>query len=175
MLPATIEELDAVRASCRALVNARSGASALVAAIPIPGPDLAADVSILMEMIPAVNRRFGLAPDQVVELSPAMQGVVLASISRISSALVGKALSKELVVFLLKRIGVRIASRTAARFVPLLGSAVSAGLSFTAMRMLGNRHVDDCYAVALAAIAARTGEPVDAEFSVVEPAGPAGS
>ena len=173
MLPATIEELDAVRASCRAMVNARSGASALVAAVPIPGPDVAADVSILLEMIPAINRRFGLAPDQVAQLSPAMQGVVMASVSRVSSALVGKALTKELVVLLLKRIGVRIATKTAARFVPLLGSAVSAGVSFTAMRMLGNKHVDDCYAVARAALGGRTGEPVDAEFTVVHPASPA--
>lgn len=175
MLPATLEELDAVRASCRALVNARSGASALVAAVPIPGPDVAADVSILLEMIPAINRRFGLAPEQVAELSPAMQGIVMASVSRMSSALVGKALSKELVVLLLKRIGVRIATRTAARFVPLLGSAVSAGISFTAMRMLGNKHVDDCYAVARAAISGGPREPVDAEFTVVRPASPATS
>ena len=175
MLPATLEELDAVRASCRALVNARSGASALVAAVPIPGPDVAADVSILLEMIPAINRRFGLAPDQVAQLSPAMQGIVMGSISRVSSALVGKALSKEIVVLLLKRVGVRIAAKTAARFVPLLGSAVSAGISFTAMRMLGNKHVDDCYAVARAALAGRSGEPVDAEFTVVRPPSPAGA
>ena len=171
MLPTTLEELDAVRASCRALVNSRSGASALVAAIPLPGPDVAADISILMEMIPAINRRFGLAPDQVAELSPAIQGVVLASISRVSSTLVGRALTKELVVILLKRIGVRIAAKSAARFVPLLGSVVSAGISFAAMRMVGNKHVDDCHAVAKAAILSRSGSaPVDAAFRVVEPA-----
>ena len=169
MLAKTKEELDAVRASCRALVNARSGASALVAAVPLPGPDIAADVSILMEMIPAINRRFGLAPEQVAELSPAIQGVVLASISRVSSTLVGKALTKEIVVLLLKRIGVRIAAKSAARFVPLLGSAMSAGISFAAMRMLGNKHVDDCYAVALAGLQSGATAPVDAAFRVVEP------
>ena len=172
MLATTLEELDAVRASCRALVNARSGASALVAAVPLPGPDLAADVSILMEMIPTINRRFGLAPEQVAQLSPAVQGVVMTSISRVGRTLVGKALSKELVVVLLKRVGVRVASKSAAKLVPLLGSVVSAGLSFAAMRMLGNRHVDDCYAVAKAAIAGGAGAPVDATFRVVDP-GPA--
>ena len=142
MTSRTIEELDAVRASCRALVNSRSGASALVAALPIPGPDVTADVSIVLEMIPAINRRFGLAPEQIAELSPAVQRVVLASISRASSSLVGKVLTKEVVVVVLKRIGLRIAAKFAARIVPLVGSALSAGISFTAMRMVGNRHVD---------------------------------
>ena len=168
MLPSTLEELDAVRASCRAMVTARSGASALVAVVPIPGPDIAADISILMEMIPAINRRFGLAPEQVAELSPALQGIVLASISRVSSTLVGKALTKELVVAVLKRIGVRLATKSAARFVPLLGSAVSAGISFAAMRMVGNKHVDECYAVAKAALL-NSERTVDATFQVVEP------
>ena len=72
-------------------------------------------------------------------------------------------------MLLLKRIGVRIAAKSAARIVPLLGSVVSAGVSFAAMRMLGNRHVDDCYAVAKAAILGSTGAPVDATFRVVEP------
>ena len=166
----TIEELDAIRASCRALVNSRSGASALVAALPIPGPDVAADVGILLEMIPAINRRFGLAPEQIAELSPAIQGVVLASISRVSSTLVGKALTKELLVVVLKRIGVRIAAKSAARIVPLLGSALSAGISFAAMRMVGNRHVDECYAVARLLVQGGAGAPVDAAFRVVEPA-----
>ena len=84
----------------------------------------------------------------------------------------GKALTKEIVVLLLKRIGVRIATKTAARFVPLLGSAVSAGISFTAMRMLGNKHVDDCYEVARAALAGGPRATVDAEFRVVQPAAP---
>ena len=169
MLPTTLEELDGVRLRCRALVNARSGASALVAAVPLPGPDIAADVTILMEMIPAINRRFGLAPDQVAELSPALQGVVLASISRVSSTLVGKALTKELVIAVLKRVGVRLATKSAAKFVPLLGSVVSAGISFAAMRMVGNKHVDECYEVARAAILGRAAPAVDATFRVVEP------
>lgn len=64
------------------------------------------------------------------------------------SALIAMAMPKELLIAVLKRVGVRITAKTAAKFVPLLGSAVAAGISFTAMRMLGNRHVEDCYAVA---------------------------
>ena len=55
-------------------MTARSDASALVAVVPIPGPDIAADVSSLMEMVPAINRRFGLAPEQVAHAFPTAAG-----------------------------------------------------------------------------------------------------
>ncbi len=148
MTPRTLGELDAIRASCRKLVTTRSAASAAVSAIPVPGPDVFADVGILMEMIPLINRRFGLAPEQIEALPPGVQGAVLGSATRLGSALIGKTMTKDLLVMVLKRVGVRITARTAAKFVPLLGSAVAAGISFTAMRMLGNSHVDDCYRVA---------------------------
>lgn len=66
----------------------------------------------------------------------------------IGSALNGKAITKELLVAVLKRVEVTITAETAAKFVPFLGSAVAAGISLTAMRMLRNRHVEDGFAVA---------------------------
>ena len=148
MAPRTLEELDAVRASCRKLVMTRSAASAAISVIPIAGPDILADVGMLMEMVPVINRRFGLSPEQIEELPPQLQGAVMGTASRLGSALIGKAITKELLIAVLKRVGVRITAATAAKFIPFLGSAVAAGISFTAMRLLGNRHVEDCYTVA---------------------------
>lgn len=45
-------------------------------------------------------------------------------------------------------LGLRVATKSAAKFVPILGQALAAGISFGAMRMVGNSHVDDCYEVA---------------------------
>ena len=148
MAPRTLEELDAIRASCRKLVMTRSAASAAIAVIPIPGTDVLADVGMILEMLPVINRRFGLSLEQIEELPAALQGAVMGAASRIGSSLVGKTITKELLIAVLKRVGVRITASTAAKFVPFLGSALAAGISFIAMRMLGNRHVEDCYAVA---------------------------
>ncbi|WP_438805790.1 hypothetical protein [Sodalis sp. (in: enterobacteria)] len=39
-----------------------------------------------------------------------------------------------------------MATKPVARgYVPLLGQALAAGLSFSAMKLLGNSHIDDCY------------------------------
>ena len=44
--------------------------------------------------------------------------------------------------------GVRIATASVARYVPVLGSAIAATISFGAMKLAGNAHVDDCYRTA---------------------------
>jgi hypothetical protein len=61
--------------------------------------------------------------------------------------MVGKAITGALVMRVLQTIGVRLASRSVARFVPLAGQAVSASLSFVAVRYVGERHVLDCMRV----------------------------
>src|SRR5690606_22537270 len=61
---------------------------------------------------------------------------------------------------LLKRIGVRVAAKSAAKGGPVVGSAAAAGISYTARRLVGNRHVDDCYRVVRQAIE-RSGPGVD--------------
>lgn len=70
MLPRTIEELDALRGECKSMVTSRAGLSAGAAMVPIPGADIGADVTLLLEMIPAINRKFGLTPEQIDQLDP---------------------------------------------------------------------------------------------------------
>lgn len=105
MTPRTFEELDDVRASCRKLVLTRSAASAAMSAIPIPGTDVLVDVGMLLEMLPLINRRFGLSPEQIEELPAPLQGAVMGTVSRVGSALVGKTITKELLIAVLKRVG----------------------------------------------------------------------
>jgi hypothetical protein len=38
----------------------------------------------------------------------------------------------------------RITAKTAARFVPVAGQALAAGVSFSAMKLVGEYHVRDC-------------------------------
>lgn len=152
MLKMTLAELEAIRLECLSLVNQRSVVSAAVAVVPIPGLDVGADVAIMTRMIDLINQKFQLTAQDVGRLDPNTRQRILVLVSSMGSTLIGKYASKELVMLALKRVGVRMASKQAAKFVPLLGSAIAAGLSYGAMRWLGNAHVEDCYQVLKRAI-----------------------
>ena len=62
--------------------------------------------------------------------------------------MVGRILTKEVVLKALMSVGVRLTVVQAARYVPVAGQALAAGLSFTAMRYVGLNHLRDCEQVA---------------------------
>lgn len=155
MLPRTLEELDALRDECRAMVTRRAGLSAGAAVLPIPGLDLGADIALLAELIPAINRKFGLDAAQVQGLDPQVQRIVLVAATSLGNNLIGQWVTRQLIVQTLQRLGIRVAGKTAAKFVPVLGQALAASVSFGAMKMLGNAHVEDCYRVAKQALLVR--------------------
>jgi uncharacterized protein (DUF697 family) len=154
MLSKTIEELNAIRDECKSMVTTRASISAGAAVVPIPGADIGADVTLLLEMIPTINRKFGLTPEQIDQLDPQIKKIILVAITSIGSELVGKMVTKQLIMQALKKVGVRVATKSVAKFIPFLGSALAASISFGAMKMVGNSHVDDCYEVAKRAIQA---------------------
>ncbi|TKI08214.1 hypothetical protein [Martelella alba] len=143
----TRAELEHVRRECRKMVTRRAGLSAGAAVIPIPGVDIGADVSLLMSLLPAINEKFGLSPEQIATLNPDRKKYTLLAITGIGSRVIGSTVSRKLVSVLLKRAGVKIAAKSTVRYVPIIGQAAAAGLSFSAMKLLGNAHVDDCYQV----------------------------
>lgn len=153
-LPRTLAELDAIREECRAMVLRSAGISGVAAAVPIPVADIGVDVSLFLRLIPAINRQFGLSAEQVEALDTRTKELVFVSVTSVGSQVVGKVVTTELIVALFKRIGVRVAAKSAAKWVPVLGQAAAATISFGAMRLVGNRHVEDCYRVARSVIEA---------------------
>ncbi|MFO7546442.1 MAG: hypothetical protein R6W77_13200 [Trueperaceae bacterium] len=132
--------------------------SGVAAAVPIPAADIGVDVTLFLRLIPAINRKFGLSPEQIQELDTRTKELVFVSVTSVGSQVVGKVVTAELVAMLLKRIGVRVTVKSAAKWVPVVGQAAAATISFGAMRLVGNRHVEDCYRVARAVIEA--GRPI---------------
>lgn len=147
MIPKTIEELDEIRTECKQLVNKRASASAAAAVIPVPGVDVTADISIMLSLLPEINEKFGLAPSQLEKLEAKVKGRIFVIATSIGSQFVGRVVTKRMIAVLLKRAGKRIAVKQVTKYVPFVGQAVAAGISFGAMRYLGNSHVDECYEV----------------------------
>ena len=141
------EQLDTVARTCRRMVNRRALFGAGVAMVPLPGLDWLTDIGILLKLIPDINRAFGLTPEQVELLSPDRRLVVYKAISAGGSLLVGRLVTRELVLRVLKVVGVRLSAQQAAKYVPLAGQAVSAVLTFSALKYVCEQHILQCMEV----------------------------
>jgi len=148
MLPKKLDELDRIRTSCRAMVKRRAATSGGMALIPIPGVDIAGDVGMLLQLIPAINQKFGLTPEQIEELDPRHKVLIYAGLKKVGNDLVGRTITRQLAVAALKKVSARLATRQVLKYVPFAGQAAAVALSMTAMMYLGNSHVDACYEIA---------------------------
>lgn len=152
-LSAEERQLRLLRDECYAMVNKSSLQSGAVAAIPIPGVDLANDVTILMNLIPKINEKFGLSPEQIDALDPKQKEITLIAITKIGTSLIGRFLTRDAVLKTVTSAGTKLATtataKTGAKIVPMLGPVISGGISYGAMRFVGRSHVNDCYQVAL--------------------------
>ena len=147
VVPGSPNDVEAVVRQCRRLVNKRALFAAGVAVVPIPGVDWITDVAVLLRLIPDINRAFGLTPEQVERLAPDRRLAVYKAVSAGGGMLVGKLVTRELVMQLLKLVGVRLTTQQAAKYVPIAGSAVSALLTFSSLKFVCEQHIQQCAAV----------------------------
>jgi uncharacterized protein (DUF697 family) len=142
--------LDAVR-RCRKLLNRRALAGAAAGAVPLPGLDWLVDAALLSRLLPAINAEFGLTPDQLDRLPQHKREQVQKAVSVVGSMVIGKFITKDLVIRAAAAVGTRLSARQAAKYVPIAGQAVSALIGYTAIRYLGEEHIKDCVQVCKAA------------------------
>jgi hypothetical protein len=139
--------MDAVRRS-RKLLNRRALVGAVASTVPVPGLDWAVDAALLTRLIPAINAEFGLTPAQLDQLPDHKREQVQKALAMVGSVLVGKFVTRDLVIRMAQSMGKRLTVRQAAKYVPLAGQAVSAVMGYTAIRYLGEEHIKDCVRVA---------------------------
>jgi hypothetical protein len=142
--------MDAVRRS-RKLLNRRALMGAAASAMPVPGLDWAVDAALLSRLVPAINAHFGLTPAQLDGLPAHKREQVQKAVAMVGSVLVGKFITRDLVIRMAQSMGKRLTARQAAKYVPIAGQAVSAVVGYTALRYLGEEHIKDCVRVAQAA------------------------
>jgi hypothetical protein len=139
--------LAAVQRS-RKLLHRRALMAGAASALPVPGLDWAVDAALLSRIIPEINAEFGLTPAQINRLPPARREQVQKAVGLVGSMLVGKLITKDLVIRAAKTIGLRLTTQQAVKYVPLAGQAVSAMIGYAAIRHLGEEHLKDCVRVA---------------------------
>ncbi|MFN0182368.1 MAG: hypothetical protein ACKVQR_00985 [Aquabacterium sp.] len=147
-MPEPPAHLAAAERHCRQLVRKRALLAAGVAAVPVPGLDWATDVAILLKLIPQINLAFGLTDAQIERLAPERKAVLLKAVSAGGSLLIGRLITRDLVLKALAAVGVRLTTQQAAKYVPVAGQALSALLTYSALKWVCDQHIRQCLAVA---------------------------
>jgi len=148
VLPASDAAIEETAERCRKLVTQRAMIAAGVAMLPVPGLDWVTDVGMLVKLLPMINAEFGLSPAQIDLLAPDRRLVVFKVATTGGGMLVGRIVTRELVMMMLRLVGVRLTTQQAAKFVPIAGQAVSAALTFTALKYVCEQHIRQCMEVA---------------------------
>jgi uncharacterized protein (DUF697 family) len=140
--------MEAAVKRSRKLLNKRALVAAAASAVPVPGLDWAVDAAMLSKLIPEINKEFGLTPYQLDQLDPKKREQVQKAVTLVGSVLIGKFISKDLVIKAATKIGVRLTTKQLAKYVPFAGQIVSAAVGFAAIRYFGEEHMKDCIRVA---------------------------
>lgn len=135
--------LDCI-ARTKKFVTQRALVTAGASAIPIPGINVTVDVTMLMSILNFINQEFGLTPQQIQHLSTDKQEMITVT----GSAWAGKLITKSLVLAVLKKLSIQMTAAQAAKWVPIAGQVAAAGLSFAALKWIGNQHIQDCARIA---------------------------
>ncbi|MFZ3119333.1 MAG: hypothetical protein WA159_13550 [Variovorax sp.] len=141
--------IAAVRRS-RKLVARKALLAAAASAVPLPGIDWAADAALLSRLIPQISAEFGLSVTQVETMAPQQRERIQKAATTLGALLVGRLVTRDLLMALAKHAGLRLTTKQATKYVPVAGQIVSAGLGYAALRALGEQHIKDCVKVARA-------------------------
>jgi uncharacterized protein (DUF697 family) len=147
-VPRTEPESDTAARRCRTSVKKRALLSATAAVVPIPGLDLAVDLGMMMQMMDDINAEFGLTGAQIDAMAPADRMTTHKAITAVGSSLIGRVITREALTVALRSVAKRLLTAGTVKYVPLAGQAMAAGISYVALKYVGNRHIEDCVAVA---------------------------
>ncbi|MDP2035297.1 MAG: hypothetical protein Q8K29_17990, partial [Polaromonas sp.] len=132
----------------RKLLHKRAVVAAAASAVPVPGLDWAVDAAMLSRLIPEINKEFGLTPQQLDQLDPTKREQVQKAVTVVGSVLIGKFISRDLILKAATKLGMRLTTKQLAKYVPFAGQIVAASVGYAAIRYLGEEHMKDCIRVA---------------------------
>ncbi|RCW72658.1 hypothetical protein [Pseudorhodoferax soli] len=142
------ERLVAAVRRGRRMLHGKAMVAAAASAMPVPGLDWAVDAAVLSRLIPAVSAEFGLTAEQIGRLEPQQRDQVQKAVNMVGSVLIGKFITRDLVLKAAAAVGMRLTTKQAAKYVPFAGQAISALVGYSAIRFLGEEHLKDCVRVA---------------------------
>lgn len=131
------------RDACEKYVAIAAAASAANAMNPIPGADIAVDLSILFKLFSEIRESYGLSDDFLGKLAQSTIPIV----SRLASNTIQYA-TKEGILFLLKNYLGRQAVKSFSKYIPFVGQAIAASIGYAITYSAGNAYLENCHKLA---------------------------
>jgi predicted GTPase len=156
------ETLARKREAAERVVGVYAGLAAANALNPIPGLGVSVDVGLLKALSRQVLSAYGLTQAQAEALQ--RQATVRAAVAQGVREVADRFapyLAERFVLMALRRMGKEVFLRNASRWVPYVGTLVSAGLGYKLTYRFGEQLIEECEAAAKE-IVAKLAEPVAA-------------
>ncbi|WP_179998843.1 hypothetical protein [Acinetobacter sp. YH12239] len=150
-IPETIDpnlNLEQIRDECLDLVKKRSYVSAGVAVIPVPFLDVVIDVGMLSILIPEINARFGLAPEQISVFDPQTKKIHWNELRKRGFEFSGLVVARTAAKASLNNVAAKVLTKQVTKFIPLGGSIIAASLGYIVMKKVAEAHVEESYKLA---------------------------
>ncbi len=139
----SVEFLEQKLEAAKKYVTIAAGASAANGFNPIPGADIAVDMSVLLKLFAELRECFGLS-DKILN---SMKESTIPTVSTVANNVI-KFAAKEGLMLLLKQFIGRQAMKSLVKFIPIVGQAIAATAGFAITYAVGSSYLDDCYTLA---------------------------
>jgi small GTP-binding protein len=139
----SLKFLEQKREAAEKYVTIAAGVSAANGLNPIPGADIAVDLSVLMKLFAELRECFGLS-DKVLN---SLKESTIPTVSTVANNVIRYA-AKEGILLLFKQFLGRQTMKAVVKYVPFIGQAIAATAGFTITYTVGSSYLDDCYVLA---------------------------
>lgn len=140
--------LEIIRVECLELAKKRAYFSAGAAIVPVPFFDVVIDVGILSQLIPEINARFGLSPEQISVYDPATKKVHWNELRKRGVEFSGLVVARTAVKKSINNVAAKYITKQVTKFIPLGGQAIAASLGYFVMKKVADAHIEDSYKLA---------------------------
>ena len=139
--------LEEKRKVCEEYVAIAAGLSAANGINPIPGVDIAVDLSVLIKLFKEIREAYGLNESFLNSLKQSS----IPAVAQLANNVVRYAV-KEGLYMLLKSFAGRQAVKSFAKYIPFIGPVIAAGIGYAITSNVGNSYLKDCHELAQEAL-----------------------
>jgi uncharacterized protein (DUF697 family) len=129
--------------ACEKHITIAAAASAANALNPVPGTDIAVDISILIKLFKDIRDTYGLTDSFLHKL----QQSAIPIVQNLASNVV-KYATQGGILMLLKNFAGRQTTKEVTKFIPIIGQLIAASLGFAITHSAGNSYLNDCHKLA---------------------------
>ena len=143
------ETLARKREAAEQVVGVYAGLAAANALNPIPGLDVGVDLGLLRAMTGYVLSAYGLSPEQVASLQgqARLRAAVLQGVRQAAERFTPY-LTEKFILAVLRRMGGKVLLKNTSKWVPFVGTLISAGLGYQLTYRYGEQLIEECEAAA---------------------------